>query len=266
MPDDSPFAQEQTRADSTKRFSDRVENYIRYRPEYPAAVIPMLASQCGWTPEKVIADIGSGTGISSQLFLKAGNHVFGVEPNSPMREAAEKAFAGQPRFVSIDGTAEQTGLPPQSIDFTVAGQAFHWFDRSACHMEFERIMRSKGWLILMWNQRLQDTSPFLREYEALLASTHSDYQRVNHQQITDDMICDFYAPGKMEVWSTPNVQRFDREGLKGRALSSSYTPGEGIPGHEEFVASLNRLFDQFNEDGQVEFQYSTRVFYGRLGQ
>ena len=110
------------KSNSTTRFSDRVAYYIKYRPGYPAKVITLLNREIGLSPATVIADIGSGTGISSELFLKNGNRVFGVEPNQPMREAAESRLAGYDAFISINGTAEATTLPDASVDLVTAGQ------------------------------------------------------------------------------------------------------------------------------------------------
>src|SRR5262249_43298352 len=148
-------------SDSTTRFSDRVEDYVKYRPHYPETVIEYLRSTYGLTSGWDIADIGSGTGISTELFLRNGNRVYGIEPNREMREKAEQllagyaerrgaegadgaaaegvaaagAAAGGGNFISIDGTAEVTGLPDDSVDMIVAGQAFHWFDPKKSRVE-----------------------------------------------------------------------------------------------------------------------------------
>ena len=66
------------------RFSGRGSFYARYRPGYANDVIHILRQHAGWTPEAVVADIGAGTGISSELFLRNGNTVWAVEPNADM--------------------------------------------------------------------------------------------------------------------------------------------------------------------------------------
>src|SRR4051794_35122333 len=114
--------------DSKARFSDRVENYVKYRPTYPTAVLGYLRDEAGLTVQSVVADVGSGTGISSELFLRAGCTVYGVEPNADMRAAADGLLAQYPAFRSVDGSAEATTLPAGSADLVIAGQAFHWFD------------------------------------------------------------------------------------------------------------------------------------------
>ena len=171
--------------DPTQRFSARVENYIRYRPSYPPQVLETLRSECGLTASSAIADIASGTGIFTRLLLENGNRVYGVEPNRDMREAAERLLADFRGFSSVTGTAEATTLPDQSVDFATAAQAAHWFDLAKARREFERILKPAGWAVLIWNERSTDSTPFLREYEALLLEYGTDYEMVRHENTTD---------------------------------------------------------------------------------
>src|ERR1700704_873866 len=136
----------------TERFSSRGENYVRYRPSYPSAAIDLLKTRCGLSPGAVVADIGSGTGILSELLLGSGARVIGVEPNDGMRAAAEALLRGEARFRSVKGTAEATALAPASIDLLVAGQAFHWFDVDQARREALRLLRSGGFAALLWNE------------------------------------------------------------------------------------------------------------------
>jgi len=248
--------------DSTRRFSNRVENYIAYRPRYPKEVLQGLKSDCGLNPESIIADIGSGTGILAELFLADGNRVFGVEPNLEMREAGERLLKGQPGFTSIDGTAEATTLASQSVDFITAGQAFHWFDPERCREEFRRILRAEGWVVLVWNDRRTEATPFLKAYEQLLLAHATDYDQVNHKRIDADVVREFFgAEPARKIF--PNSQSFDVTSLRGRLLSSSYVPEAGQPGHGEMIEALNRVFEAHQEEGRVTFEYDTLVYYGR---
>ncbi len=157
---------------STKRFSNRVENYVRARPRYPRPALELLVRQIGLTPEWVIADVGSGTGFSAELFVQNGNLVYGVEPNREMRQAAESYLGGFANFRSVDGTAEATGLDEGSIDCVVAGQAFHWFDAAKARQEFRRLLKLDGWVVLMWNTRKLAANAFMQAYEELLNSMY----------------------------------------------------------------------------------------------
>ena len=245
------------------RFSTRVENYIKFRPGYPNELIDILKTDCGLTESAWIADIGSGTGILSELFLRNRNRVFGVEPNEPMRAAGERLLSSFPEFISVDGAAEASGLDAGSVDFITAGQAFHWFDRSATKTEFKRILKPEGWVVLVWNERLTDSTAFLRDYEKLLLECGTDYQEIRHENAEKEIDGFFTRKGFHEK-SLPNLQRFDLEGLKGRVFSSSYVPEPDHPNFGPMVSRLEELFRAHNEGGEVAFEYLTKIYYGQL--
>ena len=250
--------------DSTTRFSSRVQDYIKYRPTYPAELLKVLAEHCGLTPDSTIADLGSGTGILSEMFLKNGNRVFGVEPNAEMRIAGEKLLAGYPGFVSVAATAEATTLPDTSIDIITAGQAFHWFDRSEARKEFARILKGEGWVVLVWNDRRLDSTRFLREYEALLQEYGTDYLAVRHQDLDLRQVRNFIGSDSAEMAVLDNTQHLDWEGLRGRLLSSSYTPEAGHPAHAPMLAALEKIFGRGQVDGRVAFEYETKIYYAQV--
>lgn len=251
-------------ADATTRFSNRVDDYVRHRPGYPGELVRTLQTEAGLTPDSVIADVGSGTGISSDLFLRLGCTVHGVEPNAAMRVAAETRFTGQPRFHSRDATAEATSLPDASVDMVVAGQAFHWFDIPRTRTEFSRILRPQGFVALFWNSRRTDTTPFLKAYEALLNEFATDYRQVNHTTIDAAVLSTFFEGRPFKFRSFPNFQEFDYNGLRGRLLSSSYAPAAGHPRHEPMLLELQRLFSEHESGGRVRFDYDTELHFGRL--
>ena len=248
--------------DNTQRFSNRVDNYVKYRPGYPKEVLQILAEETGYGPGKVVADIGSGTGISTALFLENGNKVYAVEPNRPMRKKAEELLAEYPGFVSVDGTAEQTGLDPASVDLVVAGQAFHWFEPVATGVEFRRITRPGAFIVLMWNER-QVVSDFEKAYEALLLEYGTDYATVDHRNISEEKIGAFFLPEPFRLRVADNAQAFDWERLKGRLLSSSYIPVEEGATYERMMNSLRGIFEKYQRDGGVRFDYETKLYIGR---
>lgn len=250
--------------DPTRRFSTRVDNYIKYRPSYPSALIELLMQECRLTPASIIADVGSGTGILSELFLKHGNVVYGIEPNLEMRTAGERLLSSYPHFCSVAGTAEATSLPGSSVDFVTAGQAFHWFDKARARAEFYRILRPDGWVMLIWNDRRIGTSPFLEAYEQLLQTYAPDYPAVNHKQVDDAVIGPFFGAGGFKRHVFPNQQLFDYAGLQGRLLSSSYAPEAGHPNHEPMLAALEQIFQAHQVDGHVAFAYDATVYHGQL--
>lgn len=249
---------------STARFSDRVEDYVRYRPGYPTEVMELLRTECGLNPAHSIADIASGTGAFTRLLLENGNSVMAVEPNAAMRKAGNQLLRGFHRLTSIDGTAEETRLPSASVDFVAAAQAAHWFDRERARAEFMRILRPGGWCVLIWNERRTSATPFLRDYEQLLLTYGTDYQEVRHERTTA-IIHEFFAPSLCQEATFELCQQFDLEGLAGRLLSSSYAPLAGHPNHAPMMKELGAIFEAHAQQGKIKFEYCTRVFYGRLG-
>ena len=250
-------------SNSTTRFSDRVDNYVRYRPGYPPQVLETLKHACGLNSEHRVADIASGTGIWTRLLLENGNRVFGIEPNDDMREAAERLLSGFLNFNSIAATAEATTLPGHSMDFVTAAQAAHWFNRGQARQEFARILKPGGWLALLWNERLTDSTPFLRAYERLLLAYGTDYQDIRHERTTD-AVNEFFDPAPYEERNFPMLQEFDYAGVEGRLLSSSYAPGPEHAQHKPMLRDLRRIFDEHAAGNQVAFEYKTRVYFGQL--
>jgi len=250
-------------SNATSRFSDRVENYVRYRPGYPGDVLRVLKENCSLQPHHVIADVASGTGIWTRMLLENGSRVFGVEPNAEMRQAGERLLAGFARFTSIDGTAETTTLPDASVDFVTAAQAAHWFDRKRARREFVRILRPIGWLVLLWNERITDSTPFLRAYEQLLIGYGTDYGEVRHERTTD-AVNEFFDPAPYKERTFDMRQEFDYAGLEGRLLSSSYAPGPGHSKYEPMLRELKAIFVENAVAGRVAFDYKTRVYLGQL--
>lgn len=251
-------------SDSTRRFSSRVENYIKFRPGYPPEIINLLRRDCGLNDGSIVADIGSGTGIFSELLLKTGLRVYGVEPNAEMRAAGQRLLEGYERFTSIDGTAEATTLPDESVDFITAAQAMHWFDRQRTRAEFARILRPDGWIVLVWNDRQTGSTPFLRDYEALLQNFATDYAEVRHKELDLTRVRDFVGSDAVEMTVLPNRQIFDHDGLLGRLLSSSYAPEAGHPGYLPMKARLDEIFRQHQNGGTVAFEYDTQIYCARL--
>jgi SAM-dependent methyltransferase len=249
--------------DPTKRFSNRVENYLKFRPGYPPEIIDLLERECGLTAVSVIADIGSGTGLLSQLFLKHGNRVFCVEPNAGMRTAGEKILAKYPNFVSVNASAENTTLPDHSIDFVVAGQAFHWFNREQARTEFLRVLTPGGWVVLIWNGFRVEKSPLVAGYQRIVLRYGTDYQEVR-REVTTLNLESFFTLGSLKRVQFDYQQLFDFEGLRGRLLSASYAPEPDDPNFNSMIEDLRNLFDETQTDGKVTFDYDTEVYYGKL--
>ncbi|HTA65790.1 MAG TPA: class I SAM-dependent methyltransferase [Xanthomonadaceae bacterium] len=249
---------------ATSRFSNRVHDYVRHRPDYPPALMAWLRETLAVDARWRVADVGAGTGISTRMWLDAGHDVVGVEPNEAMRLAAQAAFAGHPRIAWSDGTAERTGLADASVDLASAAQAFHWFDPEPTRAEWARILRPGGLAVVYWNTRLATGNAFLEGYERLLRDFGTDYARVAERHPDDAAMRRWFGDGLRGQARFAHGQRLDFEGLRGRLLSSSYAPIPGHPRHDAMLAALRGLFDAHAVEGHVELDYATRVFAGNL--
>jgi SAM-dependent methyltransferase len=252
-------------ADSVQRFSNRVESYAKYRPNYPAEVLRCLQENMGLTPAMTVADIGAGTGLLTERLLHNGNVVYAVEPNDGMRQAAAGALGQYANLHLVDGRAEATTLPDARVDLVTAAQAFHWFEPIATRAEFVRILRPPRWVALIWNDRQDDATPFLVAYRALLDSFNTDYRQVDHKFVADTPALQrFFAPGSYRLFTYPHNQVLDLDGLIGRLRSTSYVPAPGDDRYDGMLASARLLFDRYAEDGKVRIEYTTQVFLGQL--
>jgi SAM-dependent methyltransferase len=250
-----------TKKDPTSLFSGRVENYIKYRPGYSPALLELLSSSYGLTPDSVIADMGSGTGILTELFLKNSNPVFAVEPNDEMRSAAEKLLGSYPKFTSMAAQAEASGLEAHSVDFVTAGQAFHWFDRPAAKVEFIRILKPGGWVVLAWNGARSDT-PFLKEYDEFWRTALKGARGTREEE--NDDIVSFFS-GRAERTALDGIhQDLDFEQFTGRVQSISMSIPPSEPGHESFMEKVRDMFERHQANGKVRISYDIEVVIGQL--
>lgn len=248
---------------STTRFSDRVAHYVQYRPTYPASLLKFIKEKLSINEETNIADIGSGTGILTELLLKQVKTVYAVEPNTEMRQAAEHQLAHLSHFKSIAGTAENTLLDNESVDGITVAQAFHWFDIPNTIAEFKRISKDNATLMLIWNRRLSNT-PFLAAYEQALQKYGTDYNEINHQKMNDT---DFYPCFKNGIYTRDvfeNHQDFDFEGVIGFLNSTSYAPKIDSAEYNQLYQVIEDAFYQYATDGQIQMNYEAEIFWGKI--
>ena len=252
--------------DATLRFSDRVDDYVKYRPGYPAGVLALLRKECSLTPLSIIADIGSGTGKLTELLLSNGNTVYAVEPNRPMRLAAESLYSGFAGFRSVEGRAEATTLKNSSIDIVTAGQAFHWFEPDKAALEFHRLLRRDGYAVLIWNDRAEADSPFFAEYDAFLRTYSIDYVETRRQNHPGSAVFSRFFGGKHGYVELHNSQIRDFDDMLGGYLSASYALTRDHPRFPEARQRLKELFERYASGGKLDYPYRTRVIFGQFGK
>lgn len=246
----------------TGRFSNRAENYAKFRPGYPDELFLFLEEQVKLEANASIVDIGSGTGLFAEPLLRHGYSVLGIEPNEDMRKAGEERLKQYQFFNSSSATAEQTGLDDRSVDLITVAQTFHWLDPEATRSECRRILKEDGHIVLAWNKESNRT-----EFEQKYSELRNRYrvEELGPTRIDPVAINTFFAPQHAEVNSFVNKQYLDFDGLKGQLLSKSYTPLPGHPLYDEMITELIHLFVTYNEHGKVKIEYETLVYWAQLG-
>ena len=255
--------------DPKTRFSDRAENYVRYRPGYPREVLKFLEDKGALTYGSVVADAGSGTGKLSELFLENGNKVLAVEPNDEMREAAELLLGDHPRFESVAGAAEDTTLAGESVDLLVVANSLHWVQRDAARAEFLRVLKPDGRVAVVWNIPRRSGTPFLESLGEIMSTYRTDDGAGGDAEDVYEMTKAFFDDGSggqrtYEIGSFPYSQHLDFEGLKGFVLSSSSMPAENESGSEEMLRDLEKVFHANESGGTVVMEYKVSAYCGRL--
>lgn len=245
------------------RFDGRSSDYSLYRPDYPHDLLPVIKLEFNLLESATVADIGSGTGKLARLFLENGNRVYGVEPNAEMREQASKDLSSYRNYVTIEGSAENTGLPDNSVDFVVVGQAFHWFDPMETKKEFKRIMTSSGVVILVWNDRVEKNTGINSAYEEICKKYSKGYHATGSLLSSDELISEFFGDD-MRKFAVPNPQKMDLDGFKGRYLSASYSLPSTHSKYGTTMRALQKAFKENSKGGYVTMEHITRVFAGHL--
>jgi ubiquinone/menaquinone biosynthesis C-methylase UbiE len=248
---------------STERFSNRVDDYDKYRPSYPKGVLDVLSREAHLKPSAVIADVGSGTGILTELLLDHGNTVYAVEPNAPMRQAAERRLISRKNFKSVAGTAEATTLKDKSVDAIIAAQAFHWFDHGKALAEFKRIAKPASFVALIWNARIPTSSALNTDYEHVVHTYGTEFARSGSELVPTMHIRKLLGPST-KLFTLHNEQVMDWPALRGRLQSASYMPTPGQPRFDEMIAALRQAFDAHQQNGIVKLLYETRVYLADL--
>lgn len=238
------------------RFSDRVDDYVKYRPSYPRDAIAYIISQLK-TANPVVADIGAGTGISSRLLAELHSiQVVAIEPNAEMRQAAET----HPLVEFRDGTAEATNLADNQVDLVTCFQSFHWFNPELTLREFHRILKPSGRLAIVWNMR-ERHDPFTENYSIIVRKASNNHPGERRSDAIQPFLeSPLFGNRRQSVF--PYKQMLNLPGLIGRAMSTSYIPKAG-EAYEELLCYLQQLFESScDQNGFVGLVYQTEVYLG----
>lgn len=236
------------------RFSDRAADYVKYRPSYPTAAIDKILQGLNSPSQLVAVDIGAGTGISSRLLAQRGVKVIAIEPNAAMRQAAQS----HPLVEFRDATAEATSLPDTSVELVVCFQSFHWFNPQPTLLEFHRILKYKGRLAVVWNERDRHDE-FTANYTQIVQTASNNHPAEQRRVAVEPLLTSLLFPN-VQQYTFAYRQDLDLAGLIGRAMSTSYIPRTGEV-HQQLISDLQQLYESScDRNSRVYLSYRTIVF------
>lgn len=247
-----------------EKFSGKATHYDYARPAYAESLLNTLYSDYGFSPQSVIADIGSGTGIFTEQLLKRGNKVYGVEPNTDMRKAGEERLKGYQNFVSVNGDAANTKLLNTSIDIITVAQALHWFPLEEFSKECKRILKPNGQVVIVYNQRCNDfinkdvDAVVARYCDIRNASTGAAYIELKRKRINE-----LYNGKFIEICKS-NSLLMDKNKFLSYWLSRSYAPREGDVNYKLFVNDIVSVFDKYAKDGLITLKQESMAYIGKV--
>jgi ubiquinone/menaquinone biosynthesis C-methylase UbiE len=248
-----------------ERYSSKIEDYAKYRPEFPNEIIEFLYSKEIIDNTSVIADIGSGTGRFTRLLLDKGNIVYGVEQNNEMRMKAEELLSKYDKFHSVAGSAEITTLEDKSLDLITVAQAFHWFNKESSLKEFKRILKEDGKVFILWDDFVGNYNDFSSEYRKALSDFRNVEPENNGKSLSrTEMLNGFFKDNKYETFSFTHEIYQSFEGIKGGALSASFTPKPEEENYAPFIKELEKVFDKYQIDGKVCTAFRSVCYLGEL--
>lgn len=245
------------------RYEELVNSYVKYLPSYPPEYINYLKNQGRLPKDAVVTDIGSGVGILAELISPHVKTVLAVEPDEKMRWAAAAHQYDTENITIINGSAEDTGLESNTVDLITVGQAFHYFDITSAHTEFQRILKPGGKVALAWHIRRTDY-PFGREYEALLKTYCPGYLGTGGQSTATSVYHRFFKNGNFEYLLFKNHRLIDRETFIGYSLSMPFTPVREDENFTCFIDQLSDIFKKYSENGKLEIQAYIESYIGGI--
>lgn len=249
--------------DNKDRFTNKASVYAKFRPSYPRQFIDYLMREVGMEG-KIIADVGAGTGILTRLLADKAQKVIVVEPNQEMLEVLKEHCRMCTNLTAWEGSAEDTGLPEQSVDFITVAQAFHWFDKERTKVEFQRILKQNGRVTLVWNSRSAENN-FIKENDALLQRVCPEFRGFSGGTGTEsEQYGDFFANGYCEYRVFDNDRYLTLEEYLGGSLSASYAPLEGDRNYGDFIGGLEELFNKYSSGGKLLIPNKTYSYTGKV--
>lgn len=244
---------------TTSIFSHKANYYAKYRWHYVPEAIDYIVKVSDLKKDAAIADIGSGTGILTELLLAKAKTVYAVEPNAEMRLKAEERLGEQFAFRSVDGKGESTTLPDQCVELITAAHSLHWMEPADAKREFRRILKPEGWLATVNNVNLEND--FLEAWEEAMNECSFDFspKEMRLKAFNPD---DYFIA--YEVMEFPFRLLHTLDSWIGASLSIAFAPSDFDAAFGEYLEAVSDVFHLFSKNEHVEIHGVTEARVGRL--
>jgi len=233
-----------------RSFGSVAEAYDRGRPTYPREAAVWLTSA---QPLSVL-ELGAGTGKLTEQLVALGHDVHATDPDPQMLALLEKNL---PAVRTSQAPAEEIPAGDASYDVVVSGQAFHWFDLDRALPEIARVLKPRGRLSLVWNQR-DERIPWVKRLGAIIGT--QDQLRDPDEKLVESQLFGDVEDASFKFW-----QVVDRNSIRDLVLSRSNVAVLSASQQEAKLAEVLAFYDDFGRgmDG-MQLPYAARCFRAQV--
>ena len=233
-----------------RSFGGVADAYDRGRPTYPREAAVWLTSD---QPLSVL-ELGAGTGKLTAQLVALGHDVHATEPDPKMLAILGKNL---PEVRVSQATAEEIPSGDSSYDVVVSAQAFHWFDYDKALPEIARVLRPRGRLSLVWNQR-DERIPWVKRLGKIIGT---------QEHLTDpsEVLGKSRLFGEVEEEGFRFWQIVDQHSIRDLVRSRSNIALLSTPEQEAKMAEVLAFYEEYGRgrDG-MQLPYTASCFRSQM--
>lgn len=242
-------------------FRNKVSHYDLYRPEYPDGILRKIEKKFNIDlSTSYVAEFGSGTGKFTRHLSSSAKHVIAIEPEKEMIDYINVYRKPCSNVNLVCGTAEESTLPDDSVDFVFAAQAFHYFNINKATHEFQRILKPRGKVFLIWYFSNMDQK-ISSDIRTCFYNYKKNLQQVKRLSISMSDISSYFPNSLVihsDIGEISQVMNYDE--FIGSMFSSSYAPQEDTELALSYKNEMNNIFLINESGGYVECFFNIHVY------
>ena len=250
--------------DTKTVYSTKAEKYAMYRWDYSSSAIEAIIERTQMSSISRIADLGAGTGILTRHFVTNTQKIYAIEPNFELRQILIRNLGVSPFIKIIEGSAEATNLPNNSVDIIMVAQAIHWFDPEPARREMIRILVDDGWLVLLRNYGTSTNSERDEAERCLMTEEFGADFTVVNEHLKEKPVHYYFGNDDFHTFVFPFTFQQDWTGFIGSLTTASFMPDEDHPQYPKLETEARKIFDQYSNHGQWQVNGETELIIGRL--